>query len=431
MKKVLLITSHFPPSNLAGVHRSRLFVKHLEKFGWKPTVLTVHEKHYEEKPDPHLLQLVDPNLDIHKVGAMPVTRPRLIGDLGIRAAWPLYRKAVQLVRDEKIDFVLVFIPSFYLALLGRCIRSATGVPYGIDYIDPWVHEFPGSQQKWSRHWWSTRVASWLEPWAVKYVRLITGVAQGYYLPVLDRNTHLNAYAVHGAMPYGGEPTDHHALKHVKLSNYLFEKRMDKIQLVYAGAMLPKAYKPLERLFQCLQQNPGLASRIEFHFIGTGSRVNDPESFNIKPWAEKYGLWQHVVYEYPARLAYLSVLAHLERAGGVFILGSTEPHYTPSKSYQGVLSGKPILAVLHEASTAVQVLKDSGAAVVLSFSGEQGLDILNQRFPAALEQYLAFQERFDPTQVRLDLFEQYSAEAVTKQLAGLLNQALQKEKALTT
>ncbi len=47
------------------------------------------------------------------------------------------------------------------------------------------------------------------------------------------------------------------------------------------------------------------------------------------------------------------------ADGVFILGSTEPHYTPSKPYQGVLSGKPILAVLHKESTAVNVIKESG------------------------------------------------------------------------
>ena len=47
-KKVLIIATHFPPSNLAGIHRSRLFAQHLPSFGWTPIILTVDEKYYEE-----------------------------------------------------------------------------------------------------------------------------------------------------------------------------------------------------------------------------------------------------------------------------------------------------------------------------------------------------------------------------------------------
>ena len=51
MKKILIIYPHFPPSNLAGVHRPRLFANHLKSFGWEPVILTVHEKYYEEELD--------------------------------------------------------------------------------------------------------------------------------------------------------------------------------------------------------------------------------------------------------------------------------------------------------------------------------------------------------------------------------------------
>ena len=47
IKKILILYPHFPPSNLAGVHRPRLFAQHLPSFGWQPTILTVHEKYYE------------------------------------------------------------------------------------------------------------------------------------------------------------------------------------------------------------------------------------------------------------------------------------------------------------------------------------------------------------------------------------------------
>ena len=47
LRKVLILYPHFPPSNLAGVHRPRLFAQHLPDFGWEPVVLTVDEKYYE------------------------------------------------------------------------------------------------------------------------------------------------------------------------------------------------------------------------------------------------------------------------------------------------------------------------------------------------------------------------------------------------
>ena len=40
-------------------------------------------------------------------------------------------------------------------------------------------------------------------------------------------------------------------------------------LVYAGAMLPKAFGPLESIFKSIQAAPGVFGEIEFHFIGTG------------------------------------------------------------------------------------------------------------------------------------------------------------------
>ncbi|MEZ5028756.1 MAG: hypothetical protein R2765_08220 [Ferruginibacter sp.] len=64
--------------------------------------------------------------------------------------------------------------------MGRWLHHATGVPYGIDYIDPWVHVFAGSNKKLSRAWWATKVSAWLEPIAVKHASLITGVAASYY-----------------------------------------------------------------------------------------------------------------------------------------------------------------------------------------------------------------------------------------------------------
>jgi len=423
LKQILIIYPHFPPSNLAGVHRPRLFARHLCSFGWKPVILTVHEKFFEEALDWNLVKLLPVDLRIEKVNAFKIGKFRAIGDIGLRAFFQLYKRAKQLIKAEQFDFLYIPIPSFYCALLGRFLHASTNIKYGIDYIDPWVHQFPGSEHLFTRHWFSKKLATLLEPIAVKKASLITGVAEGYYMPVLERNVHLKQSAVCGAMPYGGEREDHILVDGMNLVPYLFEKKQHKIQLIYAGAMLPRAYKPLEAIFKSIISNPHIFSNLEIHFIGTGKTSDDPSGYNIMNLAKKFDLWESIVFEHPKRIPYLDVLAHLKIADGIFILGSTEPHYTPSKTYQGVLSGKPLLAVLHKNSTAVNVIKISGAGLVLSFDGETDLEKIESDFAPLFNEYMTFIKNFHSSQVNTDVFEQYSAESVTWQLATLLDKAL--------
>ena len=422
-KKILIISPYFPPSNLAAVHRSRLFAQHLPAFGWEPVILMVDEKFYEERLDWGLVKLLPENLRIEKVSAYRLTRPRLIGDIGLRAFLQLYRKAKEIIKKEKINFLLIPIPSFYTALLGRWLHASTGIKYGIDYIDPWVHSFPGSNRLFSRHWWSTKLAKILEPIAVKKASLITGVAEGYYIGVQERNPALIGTCKFGAMPYGGEAEDHKKIKSINSQPYLFSKKPGKIQLVYAGAMLPKAYQLLEAIFQSIQHERFLFENVIFHFIGTGKTANDPEGFNIKPFAEKFDLWQNQVFEYPARIPYLDVLIHLEAADGIFILGSTEAHYTPSKIYQALLAKKPVLAVLHRQSTAVEILRKSGGGIVIDFNGEEDLASIRTGFANGFRNYLSFIEKFKSTLVDVNSLSTWSAENITGQLAGYLDSVI--------
>lgn len=422
MKRILIISPHYPPSNLAAVHRSRLFALHLPSFGWEPIILTVDEKYYEEKLDWNLYKLLPAEQHIVKVKAFRVTKPRLIGDIGLRGFFQLRKKALELVVSERIDFVYIPIPSFYVSLIGGYLHRKTGVKFGIDYIDPWVHKFPGSEQLFSRHWWSSKLAKKLETRALRNIALVTGVAEGYYKGVQDRNPHLLNTCIFGAMPYGGEATDHEALRSLDLQPYLFKKSSNKFKMIYAGAMLPKAYQPLEIIFDVLRNNKNDFANIEFHFIGTGKQPNDPNGYNIKPIAEKYGIWNNLVFEYPARIPYLDVLIHLAAADGVFILGSTEPHYTPSKVYQAVLSQKPILAVLHRESTAVKVIEESMAGIVLSFEGEPDIDAIKRNFITSFKKYKSYANTYNPENVNKGAFDENAAIKITGKLAALIDLA---------
>ena len=423
MKRVLIVAPHFPPSNLAAVHRTRLFAQHLPEFGWEPVVLTVHHDFYEEELDWNLAKLVPQGLRVERVRALPTRPVRVVGDIGVRGFVPLLRRALQIIDREGVDFVYLPIPSHYAAPLGRLIHRLRGVPYGIDYIDPWVHDWPRARRPLTKHWVSKRLGDLLEPVSVREAALITGVAEGYYDAVFERNPHLRGRAVTAAMPYGGERRDHERVRELGVEPYLFRRDPGRFQLLYAGALLPKAHGPLRRVLQAVAEHRELFEDVTFHFVGCGTSPDDPEGYNVRPVAEELGLWGSVVTEHPARIPYLDVLAHLDAADAVFVLGSTEPHYTPSKVYQGALSDRPVFAVLHQASTACEVVRETGVGTVLAFDGPGDVETIEADFADAFRAFRAFADAYDPDQMDRAAFEAYSARSVTRTLAEALDQAL--------
>ena len=51
MRRVLMVSPHFPPDSTAATHRVRLLAPYLPLFGWEPTVLTVDPRDYEGRLD--------------------------------------------------------------------------------------------------------------------------------------------------------------------------------------------------------------------------------------------------------------------------------------------------------------------------------------------------------------------------------------------
>ena len=84
-RRVALVSSHFPPSNLVGGHRARLWSRYLPEFGWEPIVVTGDPAHYEERQDPDLERLVAPGLEVVHAATLPTRPVRLVGDVGVRA----------------------------------------------------------------------------------------------------------------------------------------------------------------------------------------------------------------------------------------------------------------------------------------------------------------------------------------------------------
>jgi len=421
VKKIIIVSPHFPPSNLVGVHRARFLSKYLPDFNWEPIVVCVHEKYHEEKLDYDLLKLTREGARVEKVRALRTKPIRLIGDIGLRGFFPMYFRILSLCRTEKVDLLYITIPSFWAALLGRSVNLTNGIKYGIDYQDPWVHVFPGSEKKYSRHWWSTKMARLLEPFAVKKASFITGINKAYIQGTLDRNPHLIKQCEFAEMPIGIDPDDFEKIKQIQKPAFLFHANQ-KFKLVYAGAILPKAFKVLEVFLEAIADNKSIFDNIEIYFIGTGKTVNNPEGHRVKPFAQKNGVWEEIVFEYPQRIPYLDVLLHLNASNGVLIIGSTETHYSPSKVFQAMLSNKPIFAILHALSDAATKVIETDSGIVVRFNGEEGLSNIKNQLRSGFLTYLKMLEnyRIPDESIRKDIQTAYQVTAI---LAGVLDKVV--------
>jgi len=76
-------------------------------------------------------------------------------------------------------------------------------------------------------------------------------------------------------------------------------------------------------------------------------------------AEDEGI-DNIVHEHPARLPFLTIQSLLRRAHASLVLGSTEAHYTASKTFQCLLAGKPLMSILHGDSSALSFLQECKA-----------------------------------------------------------------------
>lgn len=429
MKTVILVAPHFLPSFLPSVHRARLWAYHLEEFGWKPVILTTDPAYYECLVAPDMLELQPPSLEVIRTRALPVRPLRLVGDIAVRSLYWYWRALSERARGRGFDFLHFTIPAAMASLLGAPIYRKFGIPYGVDYIDPWVHETPQHHRPFSKSWFSERLSSVCEPIAVRQARLITGINSAYFESMLVRNPRVRDRAVTAGMPYGGSERDYEALDRKPRPPFLFDPADGLAHLIYAGALLPKAFGVLDRFLDGVARlraaQPGPASRLRIHFVGTGHVEGDSSrGHTVTPYAQKYGLTE-IVSELPSRIGYLDVLNHLRRSTGILVLGSTEAHYSPSKIYQAAMSGRPVFALLHEDSTAVASVRGSHSGQVLTFTGATLPD--PESVSVQLAKFLEWAVAFDSRTVDQSEFMSVSARESARVLAAALDQALVLER----
>lgn len=372
-----MVSPYFPPDTSAGTHRVRLLAPHLPAFGWEPTVLTVDPEAYEGRLDPDLARLVPASLRVLRTDAWPasVTRRVGIGDLGLRALAGLRRAAKELLSRERFDALFITLYPTYPAVLGPGLKRRFGVPFVLDYQDPWVgawghHVGGGANGAADLKSRITRaIGERLEPRVVRQADALTAVSARTYEDVLARVPDARPRAC-ASIPLGFEEQDLEALRGAPRSNDCFDPRDGLVHVCYVGTVLPTGGEVLSSTLgavrQLRDQAPAIYQRLRLHFLGSSNQRDPAAVARVLPIAQELGV-ADVVREVPPRLDYLDALNVQVDASALLLLGSAEPHYTPSRVFPALLSGRPIVAVYHEESSVLDVLRAPGVnACVIAF-----------------------------------------------------------------
>jgi hypothetical protein len=441
MRRVLIVSPNFPPVSTPEMQRVRMSLPFLHEFGWEAVVLTIDPACSKAILEKELLDTVPPDVEIVRTSAVPnsFTRKLGINNAGLRAFPFLYRAGARTLARQHFDLVYFSTTMFPTMALARLWRKQFSIPYVLDMQDPWVtdyYEFKPKAERPPKYWVGQRVNKFLEAWTMSRVGGLIAVSEPYHRELCERYQNIRP-SLCRTIPFGAAASDQAiAERHTRDVNFLPEQAWPRedgcCHGVYVG-VLGNVMKFSCRVFcealrKGLEENPALFSRLRLHFIGTDYAPTSTGRHTILPIAKELGL-EKFIYESPDRVAYFTTLRVLRQADFLLVPGTDDPTYTASKIYPYILSKKPILALFHEKSSAVSVLRETSAGEVVSFASGDDRGQVVGSFVSAWQSML----RRLPFQPSTDwsAFQTYTAEEMTRKQCELFDAVVDDEQGRLT
>ncbi|MBP7950721.1 MAG: hypothetical protein KA004_13805 [Verrucomicrobiales bacterium] len=525
--RLLIVSPHFPPTNAADMQRVRLLVPYLAEHGVQAEVLAVEPSDVASPLDHWLADGLPPEVPVHRVKALGTGWSRLpgLGTLGFRALRALRKKGDELLgrkaesgkrkgENEKLKaesekrkvvvggraaddgsassfqlstfssqllpFDLVYFSTtvFPVHVLGPRWKKRFGVPFVMDYQDPWVSDYyrehpevvpPGGRLKYSIVEWLARRQ---EPRVLRECAGITSVSAAYPRQLQARYPWLaieEFTAKTQRTPRGAEAEDEESRDPVEPCEATFPSQPSGFRHQVSGFRFPlSAFR--SQLFSLVLPFPGDERDLErARESGIRQSVFDPNDakqhwvyvgvcppsmlFSIRALFEALsrlrssqpGLFetlklhfagtsyapagtaekvveplaahfglQDLVSEMTDRIPYSEALRCLLDADLLLVPGTDDPGYTASKIYPYLLAEKPLLAVFHEQSSVCRLLEQVGGGHLVPFSSGATPEQIARRI-CDVPGFLELSPESKP--LDREAFEPYSAKSQAKMLAG--------------
>lgn len=433
MKKVLIISPHFAPTNAPDMQRARLAIPYLKALGWEPVVLAIAPEFIEGGVlDPLMESTYPADTRIVRVRGIPakMTRWAGIGSLWLRCGLAFRAAGDHLLRTEKFDLVFFTTTLFTAFTLGPRWKHRFGVPYILDYQDPWVNDYytrtrtrpPGGHLKFA---WSQWQARRQEPEVLRQAAGVIAVSDAY------GKTHAANYPWFPAarvrlIPFGAATQDIEIARRHRPATPLIDFADGFFHHVYAGRcghdMAISLTAILRAFKQFLTHHPEQARRIRFHFIGTDYAPPPLGREWVIPIAREEGVAQFVT-EHCYRVPYFDALYYIVHADALLAVGSNDPTYSASKIFPYILAERPMLVIFHKKSPVLAFTRETGCGQCFSFENASDLDALTAQLHT---EWFQAQSMRKLSPANPAAFEPFTAASMTQQLVECFEAAVRSD-----
>jgi glycosyltransferase involved in cell wall biosynthesis len=429
MRRLLIVSPHFPPVNAPDAQRVLGALPHLHDLGWDSRVLCVDHRDIDLPADPSSIARLPEDVRVDQCRAWPLALTRFIGmrTLGPRASGSVRKAGAEVISEWKPDLVFFSTTQNAVVAAGPRWKKDHGVPFIVDVQDPWITDYydrPGAPKPpggW-KYAWSRRRSLRLESEVFNAVDGVVSVSQDYLHDLNARHPRLNTIPQQ-SIPFG---VDVFAFKEaVARAHPPFARESGKIHLVSMGAVGTIMRSAVDELCAQLRdlrrQHPALAARVRIHFIGTSYASRDAAEPSVMPAAAAHGV-NDLVHETTERVSWREAQAGMAAADGLIVLTSEDPAYTPSKIAGCFLARRPVLMVTRPESATARLAKELGLGLCMNTDATT---------PEALHEFITDMQSEHPSWSRRRRDEQFemhhTTEARTRELALFFQRVIQNSK----
>jgi len=369
--KVLLVTMYFPPAGGGGVQRPLKIATHLPALGIETHVLAPDDPKWLHRDDElrpptqafvHRARYLGPKArlpseELHGLEggdrllaqAKLAYRRVLLPDASVTWAPTAIPAAVRLVRSEGIDAVVTTSPPYSMNLIGAAVKRMTGIPWVADLRDAVLGNADRRFEK-----TSVQVK---EKTLESVVRLIARSADGVVAvsePIADEVRRFDPAGEVRVIPNGSDFDDFAGLEY---------RPGERFRITHTGSFFGQRNP---RAFLSALAKSGLEDVVA-RFVGD-FRAADRE------WVETLGLGD--------RLELLPYVAHrraleLQRDSEANLLllpdAAGRGRVVPSgKIFEYLAAERPILAAVPTDGAAAELIRETGAGIVVAPDDERGL-----------------------------------------------------------
>ncbi|MBI4271485.1 MAG: glycosyltransferase [Candidatus Rokubacteria bacterium] len=441
-RRVLVVTYDFPPSPWMGAQACAQIARYLPLYGWEPVVLTIRERHVEERDVPgarafrgavirtgvlpHPLTLyrrVKASLSRPIRGAqeggdpvarMGTVRRGLLSLLSIPdacAGWipPAVVAGLGAIRAHRVEHIFSSGPHSTNHLVGLALARMTGLPWTAHFRDPWVYPAALWRQVKPVSALSARIETALERMVVHRATAVACVT-GQHASWLRQTYPDLPPGKFVTIPNGFDGGEWETL--VGETDRSHSVSRDTFVISYAGNLYHRRSPlPLFRALGSLIHAGEIArERVRVDLIG---HCDVAEGARVAETAAACGLAGCVNVTGP--LSRAEALRRVARSDLLLLLAEGLMFQIPGKTYEYLRAGRPILALTSEGAVA-DLLRRAGGAWVVDPADEAAVR------GALRDAYCSWKDGLEPPGPDPDLVAAFDRRVLVGRLARLFETA---------